>query len=255
MKEMREKIAWLFDNLGFAFAPIGIMLADKIPEDALYFKRKGNGCIASLIFLASKGKTIAINKDSTGYPCSAFYLGYTDWIFDGVEYFLSHSSIPFGRECERFIKNPELAKEFVQSYVPYEFTDKTYVFKPIVAFADDEKPEAVIFFANPDQLSALVFLIHYSQPLNYNKVITGFASACMAMATIPLQYARKNENKAFWGLHDIAVRSSIPEDLMTLSMPFPMFKELCNSAPESFLGTANWQKLLARIKDSPPSKG
>jgi hypothetical protein len=248
----REKIQWLIDRLILNYLPVGLMLADKKPADAVSFKKKGKGCIASLIFSAAKGKTVAIDSESTGYPCSAFYLGYQDWIFQGIEYFLSSSPVPIGRECERFVHSPSLAKEYVESFVPEEHTKSAYVFKPVTLFAEDESPETVIFFANPDQLSALVFLIQYKHPLDFGRVVTGFASACMAMATIPLQYARKGESKAFWGLHDIAVRPSMPKDLMTISMPYKIFEEICSVADESFLNTENWASLLAR--NSTPNK-
>ena len=247
MKSTFEKAIWLFERMQFAYQPIGLVMTDKKPDGASSFKKSGNGCIAKLIFSASKGKAVAIDKDSTGYPCSAFYLGYGDWIFDGIEYFLSNSPTPIGRECERFVKSPGLAKEFVESFVPETHSEKTYVYKPIAAFDRAENPEVVIFFANADQMSALVYLIHYSHPLDFDRVETGFASACMAMSTIPLRYAKEREDKAFWGMHDIAVRSSMPRELTTMSMPFSMFEEICTIADESFLRTEKWEKILERI--------
>ena len=247
MKTLLEKAYWLFDKLQFTYQPVGLTFTEEKPADALYFKKAGSGCIATLIFSASKGKTIAIDRESTGYPCSAFYLGFKDWIFNGIEYFLSNSPVPIGRDCERFVENPRLAKAYVESFVPGTMLDKTYVFKPVVSFTENEEPEIVIFFANADQLSALVFLIQYSHPLDFDRSKTGFASACAAMTTIPLQYARKGEDKAFWGLHDVSIRPHIPAEVMTMAMPFSMFKEICTIAPESFLGTEKWKKVLERI--------
>jgi len=247
MKKLPEKAAWLFEKLAFAYQPIGMMFADEKPAGAICFKKAGDGCIAALIFSAAKGKTVAIDRHSTGYSCSAFFLGYSDWIFNGVEYFLSHSPVPIGRECERFVKSPKLAKEFARAFVPQTQENATYVFKPVVSFAENEKPEIVIFFANADQLSALVFLIQYAHPLDFDRIKTGFASACMSMVTIPLSYARRGEEKAFWGLHDVAIRPSLPEALMTMAMPFSMFREMCDAAPDSFLSTEKWNKILERI--------
>lgn len=244
---MNANANWLISKLRLRYQPVGLMFADKKPPHALFFKKSGNGCIAPLIFSAAKGKTVAIDKDSTGYACSAFYLGFAEWIFNGIEFFLSHSPVPIGRECERFVESPALAKEFVKSYVPLERIEKTYIFKPVPAFEEQEKPEIVLFFANADQLSALVFLIQHANPLDYDRVKTGFASACQAMITIPLQYARKGENKAFWGLHDISVRTSLPKDIMTLAMPYALFEEICNHAPKSFLITEKWKQIQRRM--------
>jgi uncharacterized protein (DUF169 family) len=248
MESFTEQTQFFIEKLAFKYLPVGVIMAHERPKDALFFKKTGQGCIASLIFSAAKGKTVCIDKGSTGYPCSAFYLGYNDWIFNGIEYFLSHSPVPIGRECERFVKSPTLAKVFVESYVPVEFTKASYVFKPLTGFNKEEKPEIIIFFANPDQISALVFLIQYSHPTDFNRIITGFASACMAMVTLPMQYARQNEEKTFLGLHDIAVRPSFPENLMTLSMPYSVYEEIISIADESFLITENWNKLLTRIQ-------
>jgi hypothetical protein len=242
-----KQTEWFIERLGFKFLPVGLIRTKERPKEAVFFKKSGQGCIANLIFSASKGKTVSIDKNSTGYPCSAFYLGYTDWIFNGIEYFLSHSPVHIGRECERFVKSPSLAKEFVESFVPAEYNKDCYVFKPISGFKK-EKPEVVIFFANPDQISALVFLIHYAHPMDFNRIKTGFASACMAMVTIPMQYARQNDENAFWGLHDISVRPSFPEDINTLSMPVAMFESMISIADESFLQTDNWKKILGRIQ-------
>ncbi|MEN6456096.1 MAG: DUF169 domain-containing protein, partial [Prolixibacteraceae bacterium] len=84
-------------------------------------------------------------------------------------------------------------------------------------------------------------------PLDYDKVKTGFASACQAMVTIPLQYARKGENKAFWGMHDISVRTALPKDIMTMAMPYTLFEEICIQAPQSFLITEKWKQIEKRI--------
>jgi hypothetical protein len=70
----------------------------------------------------------------------------------------------------------------------------------------------------------------------------------MGMATIPLRYARAGEEKASWGLHNIAVRPALPAELTTLAMPLSMFRELCDLAPKSFLITDNWNKVLDRIR-------
>lgn len=244
---MNANASWLISKLRLQYQPVGLKLSEKKPFNASFFKKSGSGCIAPLIFSAAKGKTVAIDRESTGYACSAFYLGYAEWIFNGIEFFLSHSPIPIGRECERFVENPALAREFVESYIPVERNEKTYVFKPVTQFSEGEKPEIVVFFANADQLSALVFLIQYAHPLDYDRVKTGFASACQAMVTIPLQYARKGESKAFWGLHDISARTALPKEIMSLSMPYALFEEICNYAPKSFLITEKWDQIQKRI--------
>lgn len=235
--EMQEK-------LGMKFSPVGMSFSEEMPDKALHFKDNRKGCITPLIFQSAKGKVVTIDANTTGLPCAAFYLGYSKWIFPGIENFLSNQSV-FGREPERLLKSPETAKEFVKSYIPKEKRTNTIVFKPLELFSKNEEPVLVIFFANADQLSALVYLIAYDAPME-ERIVTKFASACMSIFTIPLEYANKGEKKAVWGLHDISVRKNLPKDLMTLTMPANLFKEIYENMSSSFLVTKNWEKLKHR---------
>ncbi|MFH0736067.1 MAG: DUF169 domain-containing protein [bacterium] len=246
METIIEQTEILTDKLGLTYLPVGLMLTENKPDNALSLKTKGNGCIAPLIFSASKGKIVAIDKNTTGYPCSAFYLGYQQWIFNGIEYFLSDGPMP-GRECERFTKTPQLAKDYITSLIPKEETKGAVVFKPIKMFEKSEKPEIVILFANPDQMSAIVFLLHYNKPELLDRVVTGFASSCAAVTTFPLKFAREGQNKAFWGFHDISTRPTFPADITSIAMPLPLYQEMCNNIQGSFLFTSHWDKVLTRI--------
>ena len=169
MEQIKQKNRILVEKLNLTFSPVALLFSDEKPEDSMYLKKAGSACVAPLIFSAAKGKTVSIDKDSTGYACSAFYLGYKKWIFDGIEYFLSNSDQPVagGRECERFVKSPTSAKDYVTSFIPEKLRENSYVFKPFEKLADDEKPEVIILFANPDQISALIFLINYNDPNSF----------------------------------------------------------------------------------------
>jgi hypothetical protein len=249
MKTLKENNALLTEKLGLEYLPVALLFADSRPEDAMHLKKAGSACVAPLIFAASKGKTVAIDKDSTGYQCSAFYLGYRDWIFEGIEYFLSNSEepLPGGRACERFVESPKLAKEYVTSFIPKTLERRTYVFKPVKNLRENEEPQVVIFYANPDQMSALVFLINYQAPNDFNRIETGFASACNAVTTFPLSYVEKNQKKAFWGLHDPSQRLSFPPDIASMAMPFSLYSDILSFFEDSFIYTHAWEKVLERI--------
>jgi len=244
MNNYKDMAIEIKEKLGMQLSPVGVLFSDEIPEGALHFKKKGSGCITPLIFKSAKGKTVAFDDNTTGWPCSSFYLGYSDWIFPGIEKFLSNEAV-HGREPERFMKNPETAKKFIESFIPENQRDGAVIFKPLEQFVADEKPEIVIFFANPDQLSALVFLINFAAP-NEERIVTKMASACVSVFTSPMKYARKHEKKAVWGLHDISVRKQMPKDLMTLTLTIELFMEVYENINESFLSTENWRKLKER---------
>lgn len=236
----KQKLAMQYSLVGFYFT-------DKRPEDAIGFKKSGNGCIMPLILASAKGKTVAFDENSIGWDCSAFHLGYKDWIFTGIEYFLSHGLL-ICRECERFVKTPELAMRYVESLKPQKKAKGVAVFKPLEKFSEQEKPEVVIFFANSDQLSALVYLLYFNAPEEEGRVEARFASACGSIITMPLKYARNGEKKAVWGLHDISSRVRLPKDLMTLTFPFALLVDMAEEMKESFLYTERWNKIAQRIQ-------
>lgn len=232
-------------KLAMQYFPVSFYFADKKPEEAVGFKKSGNGCIMPLILASAKGKIVAFDENSTGWDCLAFHLGYKDWIFPGIEYFLSHGLLM--GDCERFVKTPMLAKRYVESLKPQVKTKGAVVFKPLEEFKGSETPEVVIFFANPDQLSALVYLLYFAAPEEENRVVARFASACSSIITLPLRYARNNEKKAVWGLHDITARARLPKELMTLVLPFALLVEMSKGIKESFLCTQRWDKIAWRI--------
>jgi len=227
------------------YKPCGIYFSNEKPLNALELKKKGSGCIVPLILKASTGIALVFAEESTGWPCSAFYLGFQDTIFEGIEFFLSNKD-DFWRPCERFIQNPGLAKTLIDNILPIKSKKHYLVIKPLEDFLPDEEPESVLFFVNPDQLSALVFLSHYDAPGSMDRVITPFASACMALVTLPLKLSRKKEVKAVMGLFDISARTRMPADLLSFAMPYPFLKRIADILPESFVTTHNWITIKER---------
>lgn len=227
------------------YKPCGVYFSNTKPENALELKKKGNGCIVPLIMKASTGVPLVFAEESTGWPCSAFYLGFQDSIFEGIEYFLSNKD-DFWRPCERFIQNPGLAKTLIENIHPVKPSKPYLVVKPLEDFADREEPESVLFFTNADQLSAMVFLSHYDAPGTTDRVLAPFASACMALVTMPLKMARKEEEKAVIGLFDISARTRMPSDLLSFALPWRFMKKLAEFLPESFVTTHNWQTIRER---------
>jgi hypothetical protein len=235
----------LKESFGLKFFPIGMYYSDQRPENATGFKSKGNGCIVPLIFTSAKSKTVAIDKNTTGFECSAFFLGYKDWIFPGIECFLS-DGIVFGRGGERFIKTAKQAKAFLKSYVPNEINSKVTIFKPLQEFKENENPEIVIFFVTPDELSGLVYLLHFNSPEKDDIVITKMHSGCGSVVTLPMKYKSEGKNKVVFGMHDISARLRIPKELMTLTMPYNLLLDMYSNIDKSFIITDNWKKIKER---------
>jgi len=228
--------------------PVGFGFRATRPADAISLKSKGQGCIMPLIFSAANGKTVAIDINTTGWPCSAYYLGYADWIFPGIERYLSDGLE--GRECERFIASPEQARPYVERMRISPPSTGVAVFQPLAHARDENRPEVVLFFADADRLSALVFLAHFHDPSIDDRIVAPFASACAAVTTLPLKYARAGQSKAVWGMHDIAARARLPRDLMSFAVPLALAERMHADIDKSFLGTSKWEALKRRFQTS-----
>lgn len=231
-------------TLGSNLHPIGFGYRAERPAGAMSLKTKGNGCVMPLILSAARGKTVAIDEETTGWPCSAYYLGYTNWIFPGIECYLS-DGLPT-RECERFIATPHQARMYVERLRAQPHERGVAVFEPLALTADEHRPEVVIFFADADRLSALVFLAHFHDPSMDDRVVAPFASACAAVTTFPLRYARAGQERMVWGMHDIAARARLPRDLMTLAVPMALAEQMHADLDASFIGTSKWKAIQSR---------
>lgn len=235
----------LKEDLGLRYFPIGVLYSDSMPENAKKFIKKGNGCVIPLIFSSAKGNTAAMDINTTGFPCSAFYLGYQEWIFPGIECFLSDGvGSPMGGE--RFIRTPNQAKAYVKYFVPKEICNKVTVFKPLEQFNDDENPEIAIFFVTPDELSGLVYLLHFNSPEVEDTIVTRFNSGCSSIVTLPMRYKAEGKMKAVMGMHDISARLRLPKDILTLAMPIDLLREISSHIDDSFVKTENWIKIKER---------
>jgi hypothetical protein len=233
-------------TLGMRLRPVGFRYAQEKPAGALAFKGSG-GCLASMIYACARGASAALGPGTCGRPCAAFYLGFAPWIFDGIEQFLSCGPC-LGREPERFIRTPELVRQWLEATRISAPAGYLAVFKPFGSFAAEERPEVTILFATPDQLSALVFLLHFDNPMAEQRVVGRFASACGSMVTLPLRSLREGKPAAFWGFHDPSARVHLPAALTTLAMPTTLLEEAWSHARDSFLATAAWARLRDRAE-------
>jgi uncharacterized protein (DUF169 family) len=234
------------DTLGLKESPLGIYYTNDKPEGVTP-KEGLSGCMIGLLQNArKKGETVYFDKSHFGCPGGAYYMGFREIPRPNIEYFLS-CGIPGEMEGERYIKTPELAREYFGKMKPRPAPATYCVFKPIEKFEKGERPEVVCFFATPDILSGLFTLLNYALE-RIDSVLTRFASGCGTILTYPLKEAEKDQPQSVLGMFDVSARPMVEKDILTLSMPYSLFLRLLENVKGSFLETESWKKVLQRIQ-------
>jgi uncharacterized protein (DUF169 family) len=232
--------------VGLREYPLGAYYTNDRPEG--YTPKPGiQTCmIGYLQRTRQNGETVYFDKEHFGCPGGAYYMGFLESPRPNLEYFLS-CGIPGQMDGERYVKTPELAREFIAKRKPSLAPAVYCVFKPINQFQGREQPEVVVFFASPDILSGLFTLANYSLE-SLEAVHTPFGSGCSAILAYPLKEADKERPHVILGMFDVSARPMVEKDVLTLAMPYSIFLKLLENVSGSFLETESWKKVYQRIQ-------
>jgi len=239
---MKSKIAQAIKSKYF---PVAVLWSDEKPKGAIQFKEGKRGCVASVLFQAAKGHTAVFDEKTTGCNGGAVGLGFKDFELGYIEYFLSTGSPERNIPGEYHRKNPKMATGFTQQLPHIQIPTKYVVFKPLDQVSEDERPQCIVFFVNPDQLSALVMLANYDKPTKDNAILYS-AAGCHQTILEVIAQNYSDSLKAIVGLTDISARRFVDKDLLTFSLPFKRFVELESEVGESFLSKEEWGNLRDR---------
>lgn len=256
--------------------PIALIWADEKPEGAMQFQEGRWGCVMWLAASAAKRRPAVCDAQTFGCFGGGVGMGFENQYknFPGGEegfcHFLSSGIEGWGEGPaaaekvkpflrgeaydnfvlgERYVKTPEQVKRFIASLPITQIPKRYVVFKPL-ADVDNEQspPQTVIFFADPDELSALVVLANYGRGDNEN-VIIPFAAGCQTIGIYPYREAKADRPRAVVGLTDLSarvyIRKQLGDNLLSFAMPFSLFKEMEANVEGSFLQRHTWQELLA----------
>lgn len=105
----------------------------------------------------------------------------------------------------------------------------------------------IVFYVNPNQLSALTVLANYYR-VGYENVMIPFASGCQSLFLIPYAESKKENPKAVVGLIDITVRPMVEPDMLSFSIPYKMFLDMEKNVEGSFLEKKLWHKVLEKME-------
>ncbi len=226
--------------------PIVFFYSNNSGDAELVAKAERKGCFIGELAKVRKGRSLAFNHETV--PCGGGkkYLGFTENLRPGFEYFLSCGNTQM--EGERYLQSPELVKKFLQNapWVPAKASK--IVFKRWDKLTEKDEPEVVIFFATPDVLSGLFTLSGYDREDMYGN-IAPFGAGCASIVQYPLLESQKEKPAAVIGMFDVSARPYVKENMLTFSVPFKRCVEMVSFMEESFLITGSWQKLRKRINN------
>lgn len=271
---MESKIA---ESIKLKYEPIAIVLTDTKPEGAKQFKEGKWGCVMFLVAAAARGETAVLDKKTFGCQgggtgmgfgnqyvnfaggeeCFCYFLsiGNEAWeqgrqVAEKVKPFLRAESFDNFLHGERYVKSPELVKDFMRCLPMTEIPFEYIVLKPLRDVSPAEKPEVIVFLGDMDQISALTILANYGREGTEN-VIFPQAAGCQSIGIYAFREARSDKPRAVLGLNDIsarvAVKQLLKEDLMTFAVPLSLFQEMESNIEGSFLERPTWNHLM-RLK-------
>ncbi len=278
---MESRIA---EALRLATQPVALLFADECPEGALHFRPGRWGCVMMYVAqAATRGKVAAFDRETYGCWGGGVGLGFGN----------CYEKFPGGQECfcrflstgnhgdpageavaeqlkphitrefhedllegERYVASPALVEEFIARLPITEVPARYVVFKPLGDVDETrESPVNVTFFADPDQLSALVILANHASPSG-DRVTIPWAAACQQVGILSYRAAEHVPPRAVVGMTDISARKNtrghLGPDVLSFTVPLRMLREMERAAASaSFLQRATWAR-LSGAQEAPP---
>ncbi len=256
--------------------PVAILWSDTAPPHALSFHKGKWGCVMAMFAQAAVFcKTVAFDRETFGCFGGGVGLGfgnqYEHWR-GGIDCFYGFLSTgndgreesaviadeyrQAGRKAaadrflygERFVKSPELAKIFVNALPIIDIPARYVLFKPLGLLDEQkEKPEVIVFTANPDQLSALIALANYARG-TLDRVVVKPGAGCQSIGILAYAEGRSPSPRAVLGMTDIAARvytaATLGHNVMTFAVPYKLYLELESNVEGSFLEGETWHTLM-----------
>ena len=205
---------------------------------------KGWGCLIHALGRVRAGESLAFSEKTLRCGGSKRYLGYTDEMRPGFEYFLSCGNEEM--EGERYKRTPEIVLRSMELQKNIPAPARNIVFKRWDRLTGGDDPEVVIFFAAPDVLSGLFTLANFDQA-EPNGVFAPFGAGCGTIIHYPALEKASDRPRAVLGMFDPSARPYVIPGTLTFAVPMVKFETMVGCMEESFLITDTWKAIRKRI--------
>ncbi len=259
----------LLEALGLDELPLGVCYRDEPPEDGISPRpqapvsreaeergevdwvavQENFACVLGVVWRARKKGTAAFfDRERFGCLGGGFYLGFIRPYLHMHPFFIS-TGIPGILEGERYAPTPEAAESFFKAVDPLPAPRRYCVIEPVDRFSEEDPPEAVVFFARPEAMSGLFYLVFFLTG-DIDGVRTPFGPGCSYLVTWPLRYLAEGRRCAVMGGLDPSCRKFLKTDEMTFTVPWSLYREMLDRWPGSFLTTKTWETMRRKIARS-----
>ncbi len=235
----------MMEGLGMSEYPVLFRYVDDLPKGTLLPPEGARTCLFALLARTrAEGRPVALSAGHHGCAGAGYYLGFLEKPREGIGEFLS-CGIPGKMEGERYLKTPALARARIAQAPVRPAAGRYGLFTRADGPPHGEKPETVVFFANPDQLAGLHMLAGFDR--DDDAVVAPFSSGCGAIVTHPLEEGSRPRPRAVLGLFDPSARPFVEPNLLTFAVPYAMFERMAGNVAESFLKGRTWGAIRKRM--------
>ncbi len=209
---------------------------------------KGWRCFVCDLAKVRRGRDLVFGGEAIGCRGARFYLGYDTERFEDFRYFLSYGKAG-GVTGERYKQTPEIVDALDAGTARIPAAGKNYLFKRWDHLTEDDRPDAVIFFARGEVLSGLFTLANFDTADPYG-VVCPFGAGCSSVVHYPWLEQQTDRPKAVLGMFDPSARPCVPTDVLTFAVPMTKFERMVGFMEESFLSTGSWEKVQRKMAKS-----
>lgn len=245
---MRQNITNLLELLGNMAEPLGIVYSDSPPTNALTPMGRGHDCIINYTRMArTQNKAVYFSADAQGCRGGWVYLGFLLPPPDGIAEFVTTGGTGF--EGERYLPAPASMHRFFAALNLQPAPAPYCIIQPLHLFAEDQRPDFVIFHCRGEALTGLCQLAYFALDA-HDAVVMPFGAGCSNILAWPQFYQRSGMAKAVVGGVDPSCRPFMKVDELSFTVSFDTFHTMLEAVPHSFLHTKTWSGVRKRIDKS-----